>query len=247
MTNAGQQAAAIVVGVGPRAGLGGALSRRFAREGLHVIVAGRTTAQLEMVTADIREAGGLATAVPTDTTREADVLRLFKAVQESGRPLELVAYNAGNNRWSPLLDTSAQMFEDLWRVCCLGGFLVGREAARCMAPHGRGSILFTGATASVRGRPPFTAFASAKAGLRSLAQAMAREFGPQGIHVAHVIIDGAIDGDKINQGLPEYAKSKGEDGLLSIDAIAGAFWYLHTQHRSAWTQELDLRPFKETF
>jgi NAD(P)-dependent dehydrogenase (short-subunit alcohol dehydrogenase family) len=161
--------------------------------------------------------------------------------------LELVAYNAGNNRWSPLLDTSAQMFEDLWRVCCLGGFLVGREAARCMAPRGRGSILFTGATASVRGRPPFTAFASAKAALRSLAQAMAREFGPQGIHVAHVIIDGAIDGDKINQGLPEYAKSKGEDGLLNIDAIAAAFWYLHTQQRSAWTQELDLRPFKETF
>lgn len=247
MTNAGKPAAAIVVGVGPRAGLGGALSRRFAREGLHVFVAGRTTAQLEAVTADIRQAGGVATPVATDTTGEADVLRLFKAVQECGLPLELVAYNAGNNRWSPLLDTSAQMFEDLWRVCCLGGFLVGREAARCMVPRGRGSILFTGATASVRGRPPFTAFASAKAGLRSLSQAMAREFGPQGIHVAHVVIDGAIDGDKINQGLPDYAKSKGADGLLNIDAIAGAFWYLHTQHRSAWTQELDLRPFKETF
>jgi NAD(P)-dependent dehydrogenase (short-subunit alcohol dehydrogenase family) len=247
MTNAGKPAAAIVVGVGPRAGLGGALCRRFAREGLHVFVAGRTTAQLEAVAADIRQGGGVATPVATDTTREADVLRLFEAVQESGMPLELVAYNAGNNRWSPLLDMSAQMFEDLWRVCCLGGFLVGREAARCMVPHGRGSILFTGATASVRGRPPFAAFASAKAALRSLAQAMAREFGPQGIHVAHVIIDGAIDGDKINQGLPEYAKSKGADGMLNIDAIAGAFWYLHTQHRSAWTQELDLRPFKETF
>lgn len=247
MTTAGKLAAAIVVGVGPRAGLGAALSRCFACEGLHVFVAGRTAAQLEMVTADIRQAGGRATAVVTDTTREPDVLRLFKAVQESGLPLELAAYNAGNNRWSPLLDTSAQMFEDLWRVCCLGGFLVGREAARGMVPHGRGSILFTGATASVRGRPPFTAFASAKAGLRSLSQAMAREFGPQGIHVGHIVIDGAIDGDKINQGLPDYAKSKGADGMLNIDAIAGAFWYLHTQPRSAWTQELDLRPFKETF
>jgi NAD(P)-dependent dehydrogenase (short-subunit alcohol dehydrogenase family) len=247
MTNAGKQAAAIVVGVGPQAGLGAALSRRLAREGLHVFVAGRTTAQLEGVTAGIRQAGGVATPLATDTTREADVLRLFKAVQESGLALDVVAYNAGNNRWSPLLDMSAQMFEDLWRVGCLGGFLVGREAARCMVPQGRGSILFTGATASVRGRPPFTAFASAKAALRSLAQAMAREFGPQGIHVAHVVIDGAIDGDKINQGLPEYAKSKGADGMLNVDAIAGAFWYLHTQHRSAWTQELDLRPFKEAF
>jgi NAD(P)-dependent dehydrogenase (short-subunit alcohol dehydrogenase family) len=247
MTNAAKQAVAVVVGVGPQAGLGGALSRRFAREGLHVFVAGRTAAQLEAVTAAIRGAGGVATPVVTDTTREADVLRLFKAVQDNGLPLELVAYNAGNNRWSPLLDMSVQMFEEVWRVACLGGFLVGREAARCMVPHGRGSILFTGATASVRGRPPFTAFASAKAGLRSLSQAMAREFGPQGIHVAHVVIDGAIDGDKINQGLPEYAKSKGADGLLNIDAIAGAFWYLHTQHRSAWTQELDLRPFTETF
>jgi NAD(P)-dependent dehydrogenase (short-subunit alcohol dehydrogenase family) len=247
MTDAGAQAAAIVVGVGPRMGLGGALCRRVAREGLHVFLAGRTSGQLEEVAADIRHAGGVATAVVTDTTNEMDVMRLFTAVQDSGAPLDLVAYNAGNNRWSPLLDTSAQIFEDLWRVCCLGGFLVGREAARTLVPRGRGSILFTGATASVRGRPPFSAFASAKAGLRSLAQAMAREFGPQGIHVAHVIIDGAIDGDKINQRLPDYAKSKGEDGMLNIDAIAAAFWYLHTQHRSAWTQELDLRPFKETF
>jgi NAD(P)-dependent dehydrogenase (short-subunit alcohol dehydrogenase family) len=240
-------ASAIIVGVGPRAGLGGALSRRFACEGLHVFVAGRTAAQLEAVASEIRDAGGVATPVVTDTTREADVLRLFKTVQDNGPPLDLVTYNAGNNRWSPLLDMDARMFEDVWRVCCLGGFLVGREAARCMVPRGRGSLLFTGATASIRGRPPFTAFASAKAGLRSLAQAMAREFGPQGIHVAHVIIDGAIDGDKINQLLPDYAKSKGEDGMLNIDAIAASFWYLHTQHRSAWTHELDLRPFKEPF
>jgi NAD(P)-dependent dehydrogenase (short-subunit alcohol dehydrogenase family) len=247
MTGARKTAAALVVGVGPKLGLGGALARRFAREGLRVFVAGRTPAQLEGVAAEIREDGGVATAVPADATREQDLVRLFGLIAESGVPLELVAYNAGGNRWSALLDTSAQMFEDLWRVCCLGGFLVGREAARCMAPNGRGSILFTGATASVRGRPPFTAFASAKAGLRSLAQAMARELGPQGIHVGHVIIDGAIDGDRINQLMPDYAKSKGEDGMLDIDEIAAAFWYLHTQQRSAWTQELDLRPFKEPF
>jgi NAD(P)-dependent dehydrogenase (short-subunit alcohol dehydrogenase family) len=116
-----------------------------------------------------------------------------------------------------------------------------------MAPRERGTILFTGATASLRGRPPFAAFASAKAGLRIVAQSMAREFGPQGIHVAHVVIDGAIDGDKINLNLPEYAKSKGEDGMLGVDAIAETFWSLHVQPRSAWTHELDLRPFKETF
>lgn len=247
MADVQTHAAGIVVGVGPPAGLGGALCRRFARQGLHVFAAGRTAAQLAAVVDEITHSGGVATPVVTDTTREADVLRLFKAVEDSGAPLDVVAFNAGNNRWSPLLDTSTEMFEDLWRVCCLGGFLVGREAARVMVARGRGSILFTGATASLRGRPPFTAFASAKAGLRSLTQAMAREFGPQGIHVAHVVIDGAIDGDKINLGLPEYAKSKGEDGMLNVDAIAGAFWYLHTQHRSAWTQELDLRPFKEPF
>jgi len=247
MTQAGARGSAVVVGVGPKAGLGGALSRRFAREGLHVFVAGRTAAQIEAVTEAIRQEGGAATPVVTDTTRETDVLRLFSTVESAGPPLELVSYNAGNNRWSALLDTDAQMFEDVWRVACFGGFLVGREAARAMVARGRGSILFTGATASVRGRPPFTAFASAKAGLRSLAQAMTREFGPQGIHVAHVIIDGVIAGDKIMLGLPQYAQSKGEDGMLNIDAIADTFWYLHTQHRTAWTLEVDLRPFKEPF
>ncbi len=247
MADSSMNASALVVGVGPRVGLGAALSRRFACEGLHVFVAGRTAVQLEAVATDLRAAGGVATPVVTDTTHEEDVLRLFQTVKDNGPPLDLVAYNAGNNRWSPLLDMDARMFEDLWRVCCFGGFLVGREAARCMVPRGRGSILFTGATASIRGRPPFTAFAAAKAGLRSLAQAMAREFGPQGIHVAHVIIDGAIAGDKINQLLPDYAKSKGEDGMLNIDAIADSFWHLHSQHRSAWTHEIDLRPFKEPF
>ena len=138
-------------------------------------------------------------------------------------------------------------FEDVWRLVCFGGFLVGREAARRMVPRGTGSILFTGATASVRARPPFTAFASAKAALRAVAHGMAREFGPQGIHVAHVVIDGGIDGDQLNQRFPAFKEQRGDDGMLNPDAIAEAFWALHSQDRTAWTLELDLRPYKETF
>ncbi len=141
----------------------------------------------------------------------------------------------------------AAFFEDTWRVGCFGGFLVGREAARRFAPRERGTILFTGATASVKARPPFTAFASAKAGLRALAQAMAREFGPRGIHVAHVIIDGGIAGEKIKVGAAAFAEAMGEDGLVSLEGLAGAYWYLYSQPRTAWTQELDLRTFKEPF
>ncbi len=237
---------AVVVGVGPEAGLGGALCKRFAREGLHVFAAGRTADNLQRLTDAIAAAGGQATPVPTDTTVEADVVRLFARAAAAGQ-IELVVFNAGNNRLGNLLEMSAAFFEDTWRVACLGGFLVGREAARHMAPQQRGTLVFTGATASIRARPPFIAFASAKAGLRAIAQGMAREFGPQGIHVAHVIIDGGIDGHRLRSALPDFAAAKGEHGLLDIDAIADTYWHLHSQHATAWTQELDLRPFKEPF
>jgi NAD(P)-dependent dehydrogenase (short-subunit alcohol dehydrogenase family) len=138
-------------------------------------------------------------------------------------------------------------FEGVWRVCALGGFLVGREAARRMLPNGGGTLVFTGATASIRARPPFTAFAAAKAAERAVAHGMAREFGPQGLHVGHVIIDGTIDGDAVNLRFPQIRERKGADGMLGLDAIADAFWTLHTQDPTAWTLELDLRPFKEPF
>ena len=238
---------AIVVGVGAEAGLGAALCKRFALEGVHVFMAGRTAASLESLAERIRAAGGSATAVPTDTTVEAEVLRLFdKAAAEEGA-LEVVVFNAGNNRWADFRQMEAAFFEDVWRVACFGGFLVGREAARRMVPQGQGTVLFTGASGSLRGRPQFTAFAAAKAGLRMVAQSMAREFGPLGIHVAHVIIDGGIAGDRIRKGVPEYAQMKGEDGLLDLDAIADTYWHLHTQHKTAWTHEVDLRPYKEPF
>ena len=181
-----------------------------------------------------------------DATVQSDVAQLFEAASQEGGPPALAVYNAGNNRFRPLLEMDDAFFEELWRICCFGGFVFGREAARRMLPDG-GSLIFTGATASLRARPPFTAFASAKAGLRAVAHGMAREFGPQGLHVGHVIIDGGIDGDQINRRFPQYKETKGEDGMLNVDSIADAYWALHTQERTAWTLELDLRPYKEQF
>jgi len=244
---ASQQGGAVVVGVGASRGLGAALCRRFAREGLHVFPAGRSAERLEKVAAEIVDAGGNASPVVADTTQEADVARLMNTAAEQAGGLDLVAYNAGNARIGKVADMEAAYFEETWRVTCLGGFLAGREAARHMAARGSGSILFTGATASLRARPPFTAFASAKAALRALAFGMAREFGPQGVHVGHVVVDGAIRGDQLLERMPQVEERLGEDGMLEIDAIADAFWALHSQHRSAWTLELDLRPYKESF
>ena len=242
-----EQNAAIVVGVGPEAGLGARLCERFAREGLHVFAAGRTEERVERVAEKIRTGGGLATGVACDATREEDVLRLFaKADAVAPGRLALVASNTGNNRTTDFLSMEAAFFEDVWRVACFAGFLAGREAAKRMVPAGRGTILFTGASASLRGRPPFGAFATAKAGLRALAQAMAREFGPKGVHVAHVVIDGGIAGERL-QRYAEFVRQKGEDGLLDLDAIADTYWMLHGQHRTAWTHELDLRPWVEKF
>jgi len=239
---------AIVLGVGASAGLGAALCRRFGREGLHVFAAGRTPGRLDAAVEAVKRGGGAATAVPTDATRPEDVRLLFERCQaETGSPPEAVLYNAGNNLIAKLADMDEALFEKAWRTCCFGGMLVAREAARRMAPLGRGSLLFTGATASSRSRPPFVAFASAKAALRAVAAGAARELGPQGVHVGHVIVDGVIDGDMVASRFPQLLEQKGRDGLLQPDDIAGAFWMLHTQPRSAWTFELDLRPHKEPF
>lgn len=239
---------AIVVGVGPELGLGATLCRRLAALGYHVYASGRTEARVEAVATAIRNSKGHATAVATDTTDEADVLRLFDmATKPDPAALDCVIYNAGNNVASPLRELDAKTFEGAWRVGCFGGFLVGREAARRMAPNGRGTMIFTGASASLRGRANFAAFAAAKAGLRALAQSMAREFGPQGLHVAHVIIDGGINGERLRTRRPERVKQAGDDGLLNLDAIADAYMHLLAQHKTAWTHEFDLRPFKEPF
>ena len=237
---------AVVVGVGAETGLGAALAQRFAREGLRVVIAGRTEKRLRATAVGIHEAGEAILTKVMDATREKDVVALFDEA-DAGCDVELVVYNVGNNVAAPALDTTSELFERLWRQNAFGGFLVGREAARRLASRKKGTILFTGATASLRARPPFIAFGAAKAALRAVAQGLAREFAPQGVHVAHVVIDGAIQGEYATANFPDYVRSKGPDGLLAVDAIADAYWGLHRQARSAWTHELDLRPFKEPF
>ncbi len=220
-----EKAVAVVVGVGP--GLGAALVRRFAREGMAVAIAAR---RLDKLKALAGETGGHAYAC--DATSEISVVDLFQAVERDlGRP-GLVVFNASGFTRKPVVELSAEEVEAAWRGACLGGFLVGRAAARAMLPRGPGTILFTGATASLRGSANFAAFAIGKFGLRALAQSMARELGPQGIHVAHVIIDGSIG-------------ENAEESRLSPDAIADSYWALHRQPKSAWTLELDLRPWVE--
>ena len=238
---------ALVIGVGAERGVGGALCRRFAEEGLHVVAAGRTEQKVARVAESLRAEGLQASHVVGDATTAAGIADCFDAAERAGGVPRLVVYNVGNNRMSPLVEMTDEFFESLWRVCCFGGFLTGREAARRMVPAGGGTLLFTGATASLRARPPFTAFASAKAALRAVAHGMAREFGSQGLHVGHVVIDGVIDGDVVNTRLPQVKERLGAEGMLQPAAIAEAYWMLHRQPRSAWTLELDLRPDRETF
>jgi NAD(P)-dependent dehydrogenase (short-subunit alcohol dehydrogenase family) len=233
---------AIIIGVGPVEGLGARLCQRFAAEGLHVIAAGRTGESLEALAKRIRDDGGTATSVVADTTREEDVLQLFDV---AGDELDLAVYNVGNNTPGRIVEMEAGYFEKAWRIGCFGGFLFGREAVRRMLPNGTGTLLFTGASASLRGRANFGAFNAAKGALRNLAQAMAKEYGPEGIHVGHVVIDGPIAGDKIRKGFPDYAEKVGEAGMIDLDGIAEAFVTLYRQKPRAWTFELDVRTSQE--
>jgi NAD(P)-dependent dehydrogenase (short-subunit alcohol dehydrogenase family) len=237
---------AVIIGVGPDKGVGARLCQRFARLGYHVYVAGRTGAKVEAVARGIREGGGLATGVEADATDEAAILKLFAAAEDTG-PVEVAIYNAGNNMPGNFLTMEADFFEKCWRIACFGGFLFSREALRYMALRGTGTLLFTGASASMRGKPNFAAFTAAKAGLRALAQSLAREFGPRGIHVGHVVIDGAVDGDRIRNGRPEIAAARGDDGLVDIEGIVDIYEMMHKQPPRAWSHEIDVRTFTEPF
>jgi NAD(P)-dependent dehydrogenase (short-subunit alcohol dehydrogenase family) len=203
--------------------------------------------KLQYLANQIRQSGALATPIIADATVESDVQQLFKLAQQDGMRIDIAAYNVDSNIPSPLLETANDTFTTLWQQNCLGAFIFGKEAINAMLKHQQGTLFFTGATASLRAKPPFTAFASAKAGLRALAQGMAREFSPQGIHVVHPIIDGVIDGERARLHFPDFVSAKGADGLLQLEAITETYWMLHQQHPSAWTHELDLRPFKEPF
>lgn len=244
------QPTAVVFGVGAPRGIGGAACRRFAQEGHHVIVCGRSAAKIEAVVHDITHAGGSAEALPTDVTDEAQVIAAFDRAMNPGagrEPADVVISNAGNNAIIDFTQLSAAQFEDFWRVGCYSGFLVGREAARRLLPLGRGTVIFTGASGSLRGKPGFAHFAAAKAGLRMVAQAMAREYGPRGLHVAHVIIDGGVDGDRLRGAFPGLVDRLGSEGMLDVDAIAETYWQLHRQPRQTWTHETELRPYKENW
>src|SRR5258708_1641584 len=223
-----QRASVLVVGAGDATG--GAIARRFAREGLIACVARRNGDKLEPLVAAIEE---------------DQVVSLFETIERDVAPLEVVVFNIGANVNFPIRETTARVYRKVWEMACFAGFLTGREAARKMTPRGRGTIVFTGASASMRGRSGFAAFSSAKHALRALAQSMAKELGPSGVHVAHVVIDGAIDTPWIRENFPDRAALKSRDGILEPDAIAEMYWVLHKQPRSAWTHEIDLRPWME--
>ena len=237
----------LVIGAGD--GLGSAVARAFAAEGLTVCLTRRprNLDRLEALAEEIRAAGGSAHAFGCDAREEAEVIALFDRIEADIGPLEVVVFNIGANVRFPVVETTARVFTKVWEMACFAGFLAGREAARIMAPRGRGTLIFTGATASLRGREGFSAFAAAKAGLRALAQSLARELGPEGVHVAHVVIDGAVDCSFILSIRGEVDDLLARDAILKPADVAATYVHLHRQPRSAWTHELDLRPWSETW
>jgi len=236
---------ALIAGVGE--GLGGALARRFARADYATALVARSADRLAHIADEIEQNGGRGVAYVADLREESAVTKLFEDVEKELGPVSLAVFNAGANYRNSILDTPADMFEKVWRLACYAGFLVGREAARHMVPRGHGTIIFTGATASLRGSAQHAAFAVAKGGLRQLAQSMARELGPQGIHVASVIIDGVIDSARMHERFPERMAQLPPEGALATGHIAEAYWQIHSQPRDTWTFELDLRPWAEKF
>jgi NAD(P)-dependent dehydrogenase (short-subunit alcohol dehydrogenase family) len=239
--------AALIVGAGDATG--GAIARAFAREGLTACVTrrARNLDSLDALVSDIEAGGGSARAFGVDAREEDATIALVDQVEAEVGPLEVCVFNIGANVRFGITETTGRVYQKVWEMAAFAGFLAGREAARVMRPRGRGTILFTGATAGVRGRDGFSAFAGAKHALRALAQSMARELGPQGIHVAHIVIDGAIDSQFIRENLPDADDRRARDGLLIPDEIAKNYVWLHKQHRSAWTHELDLRPWNEAW
>ena len=236
---------ALVIGAGNATG--GAIARRFAREGYAAAITrrARNLDELEALAETIRARGGIAYPYGVDARDENEMVALFEQVEREIGPIEVAVFNVGGNVRFEVTETTSRVYRKVWEMAAFAGFLTGREAARHMLPRGRGSVLFTGATASVRGGAGFSAFAGAKHALRALAQSMARELGPKGIHVAHVIIDGAIETRWIKEMFPERYALKDRDGILKPDQIAENYWVLHEQPRSAWTHELDLRPWLE--
>jgi hypothetical protein len=246
MAESGKSGVALLVGAGDA--IGAAVARRFAAGGYRVCLARRDAEKSRSLVQEILASGGTARAVATNVRNEEAVQALFAEVEAELGPLEVCLFNAGANIKTPLIETTGRLFFKAWELACYGGFLTGREAARYMVPRGHGTILFTGATASVRGGSGFAAFAAAKFGLRALAQSMARELAPKNIHVAHLIIDGAIDSEAIHRRLSAATGTMPDlaaDSLIQTRSVAEAYWMLHNQSRDGWTHELDIRPYSE--
>ena len=242
---------ALIVGAGDATG--GAIARRFAREGYVACVTRRSLDKLQPLVAQIEAEGGRVHAFACDARKEDAVVALVEQIESTLGPIDVMVFNIGANVPESILTETARKYFKVWEMICLAGFLNGREVAKRMvareAPQDgrKGTIIFTGATASLRGGAKFAAFSGAKMALRALAQSMARELGPQGIHVAHAVIDGAIDTEFIRSNFPERYALKAQDGILNPEHIADAYWMLHSQPRDAWTHELDLRPWSEKF
>jgi hypothetical protein len=238
---------AVLVGAGDA--IGAAVARRFAKGGYTVCICRRDGTKSRALVDELKAAGQNIFAFSVDARQEAEVQELFSRIEKEIGPVEVCLFNAGSNVNKPLIETTEKLFFKAWELACYAGFLVGREAARVMTSRGRGTILFTGATASLRGGKGFAAFAAAKFGLRAVAQAMARELGPKNIHVAHLIIDAAVDSEAIHARLRAAsgieAKDIPPDSLTRTSSIAEAYWFVHTQAKDGWTHELDLRPAAE--
>jgi NAD(P)-dependent dehydrogenase (short-subunit alcohol dehydrogenase family) len=238
-----QPKVALVIGAGDATG--GAIARRFAREGYVACLTRRSADKLQPIVEQIRAEGGQAHGFGSDARKEEQVVALIERIEHEIGPIEVLVFNIGANAPSSILEETARKYLKIWEMACFSGFLNGREVAKRMVGRGRGTILFTGATASLRGSANFAAFAGAKHALRALAQSMAKELGPKNIHVAHVVVDGAIDTEFIRSNFPERYALKDQDGILNPEHIAENYWYLHRQPRDAWTFELDLRPYME--
>ncbi len=236
---------ALIVGAGDATG--GAIARRFARGGLTVCAVRRDAAKLQPLLAQIQADGGMAHGFGSDARKEDEVVALVEQIEATIGPIEVLVFNIGANVRTAVVEETARRYFKIWEMAAFGGFLYGREVAKRMVARQRGTVIFTGATASTRGAAGFSAFSGAKMALRALAQSMARELGPQGIHVAHTIIDGAIDTEFIRTLFPDTYARKETDGILNPEHIAENYWMLHTQPRDAWTHEMDLRPWMETF
>lgn len=234
---------ALIIGAGDATG--GAIPRRFAREGYVACVTRRSLDKLQPLLDEIRGEGGEAHGFASDARREEQVSELVEGIERDIGPIEVMVFNIGANVPCSILEETARKYFKIWEMACFAGFLTSQAVARRMVARGRGTILFTGATAGLRGAAGFAAFAGAKHGIRALAQSMARELGPLNVHVAHVVVDGAIDTAFIRDNWPDKYALKDQDGILDPEHIADSYWFVHSQPRDAWTFELDLRPWME--